>query len=81
VTCAGAAQETRVLDGAARAGLVVVRRREVVSRAGKHPLFAVWAMRREGPPGAAEAPLVVRDRAGGWTAAFRAVRSAMGMPA
>jgi tRNA1Val (adenine37-N6)-methyltransferase len=81
VTCAGAAQEARVLDGAARAGLIVVRRREVVPRAGKHPLFAVWAMRREGPPAAAEAPLVVRDGAGGWTAAFRAVRGAMGMPA
>jgi tRNA1Val (adenine37-N6)-methyltransferase len=81
VTCAGAAQDTRVRDGAARSGLTVVRRREVIPRAGKRPLFTVWAMRRQGPAGASEPPLVVRDRAGRWTDAFRAVRGAMGMPA
>ena len=34
-----------------------------------------------GSAGRRRGPLVVRDRAGGWTAAFRAVRGAMGMPA
>jgi tRNA1Val (adenine37-N6)-methyltransferase len=81
VTCAGATQDARVRDGAVRSGLTVVRRRDVIPRAGKRALFAVWALRRAGPAAAIEPPLVVRDHAGRWTDAFRAVRGAMGMPA
>jgi tRNA1Val (adenine37-N6)-methyltransferase len=81
VTCAGASQDERVRGGAAAAGLRVVRRREIVPRAGKDALFAVWAIRRDGQPTADETPLVVRDRAGRWTGGFRSVRAAMGMPA
>ena len=81
VTCAGAAQDDRVRDGAAHAGLAAVRRREVIPRAGKGVLFTVWAMRREGRLATDEAPLVVRDRESRWTAEFRALRAAMGMPA
>lgn len=81
VTCAGAAQGTRVRDGAARAGLAVVRRRDVVPRAGKGTLFSVYALRREAAAATIdEAPLVVRDAAGRRTAEFRALRAAMGMP-
>jgi tRNA1Val (adenine37-N6)-methyltransferase len=81
VTCAGAMQCGRVRSGARRAGLHVVRRREVIPRSGKRPLFAVWAMKRAMRTVAAEAPLVVRDRDGRWTDTFRVVRAAMGMPA
>jgi tRNA1(Val) A37 N6-methylase TrmN6 len=82
VTCAGSAQGERVHAGAARAGLVVVRRRDVVPRAGKGVLFSVYALRTasEGPGCVTDEPLVVRDPAGRRTAAFRALRGAMGMP-
>ena len=55
----------------------------IVPRAGKPPLIDVDVF---GPPNdAADGPpaqheLVVRDRDGQWTPAFRAVRDAMGMP-
>jgi tRNA1(Val) A37 N6-methylase TrmN6 len=80
VTCAGALQEERVAAGAAAAGLGIVRRRDVVPRAGKSPLFAVYAMRAGGSPTVVEPPLVVRDAAGRWTSPFRDLRSAMGLP-
>lgn len=86
VTCAAAFQDARVVAGAAAAGLVIAARTAVVPRAGKPPLFAVYAMRRadgDRGPAATTLPdtLVVRDRAGQWTPAFAAVRAAMGMPA
>jgi tRNA1(Val) A37 N6-methylase TrmN6 len=81
VTCAGAMQDERVRRGARRAGMHVVRRRGVVPRSGKRPLFAVWAMSHQARAATAEAPLVVRDRDGRWTDAFLVVRAAMGMPA
>ena len=82
VTCAGGAQHARVERAAAAAGLVPVRRRDVVPRTGKRPLFAVWAFARDGAGGCRiDQPLVVRDAGGRWTDAFRSVRAAMGMPA
>jgi tRNA1Val (adenine37-N6)-methyltransferase len=82
VTCAGAAQQERVRTGAAQAGLVVARRRDVVPRAGKGVLFSVYGLRAgsEGPDVVAGEPLVVRDTTGRRTTAFRALRGAMGMP-
>ncbi len=80
VTCAGALQERRVIDGAARAGLTIARRRDVVPRDGKAPLFAVYAMRVGAYSTTIETPLVVRDRSGRWTPDFQAVRIAMGLP-
>lgn len=83
VTCAAAAQAARVVHGAAAAGLAVMRRRDVVPRAGKGGLFSVWSMARaaEGLPAAVvEPPLVVRDARGRWSDEFRALRAAMGMP-
>jgi tRNA1(Val) A37 N6-methylase TrmN6 len=83
VSCAAALQRPRVARAAGAAGLRVVARCDVVPRAGKDALFTVSCMR----PAAAVAtvvsrpPLVVRDRQGQWTAAFREVRRAMGMPA
>lgn len=82
VACEGAGQEPRVARAAAAAGLAIERRRDVVPRAGKRPLFALHAMRRigEAAPHDAEGPLVVRDGHERRTDAFRAVRAAMGMP-
>lgn len=75
------ADVARTARAAAAAGLGVERWRPVVPRAGKAPLFALFAMRRgDRPLPEGEAPLVVRDAAGQWTADFRAVRVAMGMP-
>lgn len=71
----------RSAAAAAAAGLRVERWRPVVPRAGKWRLFALFAMRRgSGSLPAPETPLIVRDTAGQWTADFRAVRVAMGMP-
>ena len=84
VACAGGTQTARVIDAARGAGLVVVRSRDVVPRAGKPPLLAVHAMRRADAPGDAGEPalppLVVRDARGEWTDEFRALRRRMGMP-
>lgn len=81
VTCAGWLQLDRVAADAARAGLAIHRRLDVVPRAGKAPLFSVYAMRA---PGSAHAPnvdtLVVRGASGERTARFRALREDMGMP-
>lgn len=82
VACAAARDADRVAAAAAAAGLVVARRCDVVPRATKPPLFAVYAMHRaagDAPP-VVEPPLVVRDAAGRWTADFVAVRSTFGMP-
>lgn len=83
VTCAGAAHPGRVERAATAAGLAVVRRRDVVPRAGKRPLFSVWTLGHDddAPAAGADTPLVVRDAQGRWTEGFRAVRIAMGMPA
>jgi tRNA1Val (adenine37-N6)-methyltransferase len=84
VTCAGAIEPGRVVRGAADAGLTVLRRRDVVPRAGKAALFGLWALARadEGLAGTiVEPPLVVRDARGRWTEEFRALRAAFGMPA
>jgi tRNA1(Val) A37 N6-methylase TrmN6 len=80
VVCEQAAQETRVADAAAATGLGIVRSRAVVPRAGKPPLFAVYAMGRTGCT-AVLPPLVVRDARGTWTPEFRQVRADMGLPA
>ena len=62
VVCAGTLQDARVGGAAATAGLHVVRRRDVVPRAGKGALFARLRHARgdRGGP-VAEPPLVVRD--------------------
>jgi tRNA1(Val) A37 N6-methylase TrmN6 len=82
VTCAAAAQRDRVRAAAAAAGLAVERRLDVIPRAGKPVLFAVYALRRaaEVARTTVAPPLVVRDARGRWTEAFAAVRRQMGMP-
>jgi tRNA1Val (adenine37-N6)-methyltransferase len=80
VTCAGAGQARRVEAGARAAGLAIARRRDIVPRQGKNPLFAVYAMRGDAGEDVVEPPLVVRDGDGRRTAQFVALRAAMGMP-
>jgi tRNA1(Val) A37 N6-methylase TrmN6 len=91
VTCMAAAQDERTRTAARRAGLIVERRLQVVPRAGKAPLFAVYVMAGASPlrtssralpraAGANHLTLVVRDSQGMRTAAFRQLRQQMGMP-
>jgi len=83
VTCAGRTQTRRLVVAARASGLALLRRRDVVPRAGKRVLFSLWAMAAASEGIAAtvvEAPLVVRDQAGRWTAELRSIRAAMGMP-
>jgi tRNA1Val (adenine37-N6)-methyltransferase len=82
VLCAAPGQVDRLLAHAPAAGLRVERRRDVIPRAGKAPLFSVFVL-RAGPglhPPAVDPPLVSRDVAGQRTPELRAVRAAMGMP-
>jgi tRNA1(Val) A37 N6-methylase TrmN6 len=80
VVCAARRQHARVAAAAAACGLAVVRRLEVVPRAGKPPLFAVYLLARMPAPTLEDPPLVVRDARGRRTPAFVAVRAAFGMP-
>lgn len=80
VVCEQAAQTPRVHAAADAAGLAIVHRMDVVPRDGKAPLFAVHAMRRDAEPLRVTPPLVVRDRDGARTPAFRTLRADMGMP-
>ena len=69
------------LAAARRAGLRAVGLRRVVFREGRPSLICLFRADSEGPAGVAEEPaLVVRDREGRWTGAFREVRREMGFP-
>lgn len=82
VACAAAGQVARVTDAAARVGLGVERRRDVIPKEGKGALFSVYAMRRAPEVSGlrVEPALTVRDASGRRTEAFRALRHEMGMP-
>ncbi len=76
-------QRDRVLAGAAEAGLGILRIRDVVPREGKAPLMVLAAMTHAETATEApfeEPPLLLRDRDGIRTDAFREVRRLMGMP-
>jgi tRNA1Val (adenine37-N6)-methyltransferase len=83
IVCHAWPQAHRVEQAARAAGLVLRGRLDVIPRAGKPPLFSVFAMHRCGtlvrPLDVSE--LVVRDTAGRRTEAFRELRARMGMPA
>lgn len=83
VACAGGTQRDRVQAAATAAGLRVRSSVDVVPRAGKPPLLAVYALQRgDARSGGQEERrcLTVRDGRGAWTPAFRALRRDMGMP-
>ena len=83
VVCADARFPERVFAGAARAGLTVVRVREIVPRAGsKGPLFSVFTLVRDdgtARPLERTAPWIARDEQGARTAAYHDVRAFFGM--
>jgi tRNA1Val (adenine37-N6)-methyltransferase len=89
VMCAAAFQAERVVVAAERAGLRTEAIVAVVPKVGKAPLFAVHALRHRAndatndanAAGGLPATLVVRDARNQWTEDFRALRTAMGMPA
>jgi tRNA1(Val) A37 N6-methylase TrmN6 len=82
VVCAAPGQIDRLLTHAPVAGLWIERRRDVIPRTGKPPLFSVFVLRAG--VGAAkptiDPPLVSRDATGQRTPELRAVRAEMGMP-
>jgi tRNA1(Val) A37 N6-methylase TrmN6 len=83
VVCADARTPERVIETAPIHGLRVVRRRDVVPRAGsKPPLFTVWTLAHERDGGTCETmvPWVVLDERGVLTRAGRELRSFVGMP-
>ena len=82
VTCAAAADATRLERAGAAVGMRVTARMAVVPRDGKEALFTVHALRpADAAAGTVEhPPLVVRDRDGRRTLAFVALRRDMGMP-
>jgi len=83
VACQAASQASRVEPAARAAGLAVERRLDVIPRAGKDPLIAVFRFRRaseHAAPSVTDEPLVVRERDLRWTEAFAQLRLDMGLP-
>jgi tRNA1Val (adenine37-N6)-methyltransferase len=89
VVCAAAQRPARVTDGARAAGLVPLRRLDVVPRAGQGALFAVWTLARavDEPavpldavvPVDVRPPFVARDATGARTRAYLDLRAAFGL--
>lgn len=83
VVCCDARRPERALEGGRAAGLMAVRKRDVVPRAGhKGPLFTVWTFAPEGHDEAliVEPPLVARDEHGARTEAAHALRRYFDLP-
>jgi tRNA1Val (adenine37-N6)-methyltransferase len=89
VVCTAALERDRVIAAAAASGLDALAHWDIVPREGKAVLVMVDVLARRAtassstttPQPPAMHTLLVRDRANVWTADFRAVRAAMGMPA
>lgn len=83
VVCGDARRPERVVDALPGAGLVALRRRDVVPRAGaKGALFSVWVLARAEEAGAAAPavaePFVAREADGRRTRAYLDLRAAFG---
>ncbi len=81
VFCFPTPQKARALAAVARAGLSVVRVRDVIPRDGLAPLFSLFACRHCADGGATcveDAALLVRDASGELTPAMRRVRQRFG---
>jgi tRNA1(Val) A37 N6-methylase TrmN6 len=78
VVCTAYAERERVAGAAAAHQLSIAEHWTVIPRAGKDPLICVDVLRTGGAR--VDHTLTVRDAAGQWTAAFRAIRRDMGMP-
>jgi tRNA1(Val) A37 N6-methylase TrmN6 len=81
VVCGDADAGHRADAAAAEHGFAVHRHDVVLPRAGRPPLFAVWAMRRGAAPTARERRVItLRDADGNRTADARALRAFSGFP-
>jgi tRNA1Val (adenine37-N6)-methyltransferase len=80
VVCTAALERDRVSTACGELGLGVVEHWDVVPREGKDVLVMVDVL-AGAPADTTNHTLVVRDRAGTWTPAFRRVRTDMGIPA
>jgi tRNA1Val (adenine37-N6)-methyltransferase len=82
VVCGDARFPERVIDSAAVAGLVLVRRRDAVPRAGSGALFSVFTLAWPGQAAFVHEPAwLARDESGARTAAYHEVRAFFGMAA
>ena len=79
VLCSDGRAPERVLRGAAAAGLIPVRRLDVVPKAGRSPLFSVWTCARAARGALEHAALIMRDEHGERTEASQAMRRAFGL--
>lgn len=79
VLCADGRYPERVLRGAAAAGLVPVRRLDVVPRADRPTLFSVWTCAFAAGGALEHVAVVMRDGRGERTEASRAMREAFGL--
>jgi tRNA1Val (adenine37-N6)-methyltransferase len=80
VVCCDARSPQRAFDGAARAGLHVVRRRDAVPRAGKKgALFSIYTVSRQARAFEHAEPWIARDEDGARSADYLAVRAFFGL--
>ncbi len=80
VVCCDARSPQRAFDGAAKAGLHVVRRRDAVPRAGKKgALFSIFTVSRRPRTFEHAPPWIARDEAGARSADYLAVRAFFGL--
>jgi tRNA1(Val) A37 N6-methylase TrmN6 len=79
VVCADGRFPERVLRGASAAGLVPVRRVDIVPRVGRSPLFSVWTSVFSSHRTLEHVEVVMRDEDGARTEASRAMRRAFGL--
>ena len=78
VVCSAAGERDRVAAAAAQHALAIAEHWTVTPRDGKPPLICVDVLREHASR--VDHTLTVRDAAGQWTAAFRALRRDMGLP-
>jgi tRNA1(Val) A37 N6-methylase TrmN6 len=82
VVCADGRAPERVARGAEAAGLALLRRLDVVARAGAAgPLFSVWTAGREAAGAMEHAAVTMRDARGGRTEEAAAMRRFFGLGA
>lgn len=84
VVCADGRRPERVLEGAERADLRPLRRRDILARADAAPLFSVWTLGKATEAAGAARPVehlttAVRDATGRRTEQARAMRATFGL--
>lgn len=80
VVCSDGRAPERVTRGASAAGLVPIRRVDIVPRAGRGILFSVWTCARRTRGELEHEQVVMRDESGERTTASLAMRRTFGLP-